>query len=112
MNVLIHKTSMKYSLTRFLYFVLFIFLISSANAQEITFSGYGAAGFRLLDREALLEANREPYFEGKLQADIKLNEEIEGQLDFRADSRDNRVELREFTAKIKFADWVDIKIGN
>jgi hypothetical protein len=92
--------------------ILFTSLTSFAQAQEVTFSGYGAAGYRILDREALLDANQEPYYEGKLQADIRISKLIEGQLDFRADSRDKRVELREFTAKIELADWVDMKIGN
>lgn len=110
--VLIHQTLMKHSLICALYLVFLLFLLSSANAQEVTFSGYGAAGFRLIDREALLDANQEPYYEGKLQADIKISKLIEGQLDFRGDSKNKNVEFREFTAKIELADWVDMKIGN
>lgn len=97
---------------KYLFCTIFIFAAAAVSAQEVTFSGYGAVGFRLLDREALLDANQETYFEGKFQADIEISKRISGQLDFRGDSKSKSVELREFTAKIELADWVNMKIGN
>ena len=97
---------------KYLFYVIVLFAAAAASAQEVTFSGYGAAGFRLLDREALLDANQQTYFEGKFQADIEISKLISGQLDFRGDSKSKSVELKEFTVKIKLADWIDMKVGN
>jgi hypothetical protein len=92
--------------------LLMVLTICALSAQDVDFSGYGATGFRILEREALIDANQEVYYEGKLQADIKVSRLIEAQLDFRGDSRDKSVELREFTAKLELGNRLNLKIGH
>ncbi len=82
------------------------------NAQEVTFSGFGATGVRMYDRNPVAEFNQEFFYEGKLQADIRLSKKIDAQLDFRGDSEERTVVLREFSAKFDFFTYARIKIGN
>lgn len=89
-----------------------IFIYNILAGQEITFKGYGATGYRFYDREILNEYNQEAYYEGKFQADIKINSEIEAQLDFRGNSSDNKVVLREFSVKFEYLDELKFKFGN
>ncbi len=89
-----------------------ISLVLSVTAQEIEFKGYGAAGYIFYDRNILNEYNQETYYEGKLQADIEFNKKIEAQLDLRGNSTDNSVNLREFSAKLKYFKYINFEIGN
>jgi hypothetical protein len=82
-----------------------------ARAQ-VEFTGFGAVGFRLIDRERFIEINNEVYYEGKLQANIEVNKHIDAQLDFRGNSSDQRVELREFSAGFSYIKRVTIDVGN
>ncbi len=92
---------------------LIIFLVPIVlSAQEISFSGYGAAGIKMYDRNRLNDYNQESYYEGKLQADIEYNEYLEAQLDFRGNSTDNSVNFREFSLKIEYWKHFALKIGN
>lgn len=84
----------------------------SVRAQEVDFSGFGATGVRLYDRNPVAEFNQEYYYEGKLQADIKLSKDIEAQLDFRGSSDDREAVLREFSVKFEYFTYARIKIGN
>lgn len=98
-----------------IYYVLFIllFVIGSSNkAQEIKFTGYGATGYKFYDRDNLNGYNQETYFEGKLQAEIKINKNIEAQLDMRGNSTEEAIELREFSVKLEYFDKFKFKIGN
>jgi hypothetical protein len=82
------------------------------SEQEIKFSGYGATGFSFYNRNQLREYNQEVYYEGKFQADIKINKDIEAQLDFRGSSEDARVILREFSVKFEYLKRMKFKAGN
>ncbi|MFO7446050.1 MAG: hypothetical protein R6W90_06760 [Ignavibacteriaceae bacterium] len=93
--------------------LLFLFLLTAVNlAQDIKFKGYGAAGYRFIDRIRIIEYNQETYFEGKFQAEFEVNKHIEAQLDFRGNSEDQQVELREFSAKFSFLEHLKFEIGN
>ena len=92
-------------------FLLLIFTIGIC-AQELTFSGYGATGFRFFNRNSLNDFNQETYFEGKLQADLDYGKNIEAQLDLRGNSTDNSVNFREFSVKFEYWKKLTLKIGN
>ncbi len=94
------------------FFIIILLLFISITAQDVDFEGYGAAGFKFYDREPLIEYNQETYYEGKLQAEIKYNKKIKAQLDFRGNSADNYVALREFSIKLEFFKKLYFKIGN
>jgi hypothetical protein len=94
-----------------LFFTIFGFL-SQNYAQEIKFSGYGSVGYKFYNRNILNGYNQESYYEGKIQADIKYNKKIEGQLDLRGNSLDNSFKLREVTIKFDYWDYLKIKFGN
>lgn len=97
-----------------LFLTLFLLFLTGSNfiAQEISFSGYGAAGFIFTDKNMLNGYNQETYYEGKFQSDIKINSKIDAQLDFRGNSVDDAVELKEFSVKFKFWKYFRLKIGN
>ena len=80
--------------------------------SQVEFTGYGTTGLRLFERPVATGASQEVYFEGKLQADIKVNKDIEAQLDFRGSSDDENVVLREFSAKFEYWERMKIEIGN
>ncbi|MGE5861729.1 MAG: porin [Ignavibacteria bacterium] len=80
--------------------------------QQISFSGYGAAGYRFINQIKIIEYNQETYFKAKFQADIEINEKIDAQIDFRGNSEDQRVELREFSARFSYLDKMQFKFGN
>ena len=86
--------------------------ISILYSQEISFKGFGAAGYRFYDRDILNEYNQESYYEGKFQADIKIDKNIEAQLDFRGNSSDNEVTLKEFSVKFEYNEKLKFKFGN
>ncbi len=92
--------------------LVFVFLISSAFTQEIEFSGWGATGIKVYDRNVLRGYSQEMFYEGKLQANIEYNDNIDAQLDFRGNSINNSLEFREFSVKFKFAEKLRWKIGN
>ena len=98
--------------TKFTLIIIFALLSSFVQAQEFKFSGYGAAGLRIYDKEILNEYNQENYYEGKFQVDVEINDNLEAQLDFRGKSADNAVELREFSVKFKYSDKFRFKFGN
>lgn len=84
----------------------------SIKSQKISFSGFGSAGFVFYDREILNEHTQEVYYRGKLQADIKINKEIEAQFDMRGNSVNNTITFREFSAKFKYMEYLRFKFGN
>ncbi|MCK9281026.1 MAG: OprO/OprP family phosphate-selective porin [Melioribacteraceae bacterium] len=104
-------------------FFVFILLLSltNINAQEkdikkekdkIEFSGYGTGGYTFYNKNILNGYNQEAYYEGKVQLDIDFNKRIEGQLDFRGNSLDNAVKLKEFSIKLKIIDKFRLQFGN
>lgn len=101
-----------------LFLSVFVFLLTAAcftvtEAQEkISFSGYGATGIKIYDRNKLRKYNQETYYEGKLQADIKINKDIDAQVDMRGSSEDGRMILREFSVKFDYFKYMKIKAGN
>jgi len=94
------------------YFVIFSLFSSLLFAQKTEFSGWGATGIKVYDRNVLQGYSQEMYYEGKLQADIEYNDNIEAQLDFRGNSIDNSLEFREFSVKFKYSDKLHWKVGN
>jgi hypothetical protein len=84
----------------------------SANAQKVEFSGFGATGVRVYDRNPVVEFNQDFFYEGKLQADITLSKDIEAQLDFRGSSDERSAILREFSVKFEYMTYARIKVGN
>jgi hypothetical protein len=101
-----HKKWVKYQV------MLFLLFFTHSIEGQVKFSGYGSTGFRNIERPRQVGFNQEVYFEGKLQADIKINKNLEAQLDFRGNSVDERVTLREFSAKFEYWDQMKIKAGN
>jgi hypothetical protein len=85
---------------------------SSAAQDKFSFTGYGAAGFSAYDRNQLREYNQVSYYEGKLQFNYIVNKHIEAQLDLRGNSDDNRIILREFSAKFEYIKLLRFKVGN
>jgi len=93
--------------------LLTVLLFSCVSfAQDMEFHGYGAAGYRFMDRIRIVESNQETYYEGKFQAEFKVNKHIEAQLDFRANSDDQQAYLREFSAKFSYIPWLKFEMGN
>lgn len=106
----------KVNLQKYIILTIIIFYDFSPgflSAQtDISFSGYGAVGYRLYDRNKLRNYNQEVYYEGKIQAEIKINKYLESQFDFRGYSDDNRVILREFSIKSEHIDLLNLEVGN
>ncbi|MFA7288309.1 MAG: hypothetical protein WC055_05455 [Melioribacteraceae bacterium] len=104
------------------FFVLiFLFFLTNINAQDndkkkekdkIEFSGYGTGGYTFYNKNILNGYNQEAFYEGKVQLDIEFNKRIEGQLDFRGNSLDNAVKLKEFSIKLKISDKFRLQFGN
>lgn len=96
------------------YILLSAFLFSSSIVicQEIEWTGYGAAGYRNINRQRIIEYNQEMYFSAKLQAEIKINKDIESQIDLRGNSQDQQLELREVSVKFKYIKNMNVKFGN
>ena len=65
-------------MNKIIFFIIIIALsVCSPNfAQEIEFSGWGATGIKVYDRNVLLGYSQEMFYEGKLQADIEYNDNI------------------------------------
>ncbi len=100
----------KLKLTQIIF--LNLLLLSIVFSQDINFSGFGNTGWRLYDRNINEGYSQETYYGGKFQANIEFNKNIESQLDFRGNSIDNSVELREFSIKFKYSDKLRWKVGN
>lgn len=97
------------------YFLLIILLLIPEvlfSQQNIEFTGYGATGFIFRNQNKLREYNQQVYYEGKLQADIKVSKDFEAQLDFRGNSEDQNVILREFSIKYEHFEKIKFKAGN
>ncbi|MFC2088807.1 hypothetical protein ACFLSX_04330 [Calditrichota bacterium] len=98
---------------RYTYVIIIILnLLTIALAQDVSFSGWGKTGLRIFDRNINEGYSQETYYEGKFQADIEFNKNIEAQLDFRGNSIDNSLEFREFSMKFKYSDKLQWKIGH
>ncbi len=92
--------------------IVLIPLTVPVHAQKVDFSGFGATGVRVYERNPVAEFNQDFFYEGKLQADIKLSKDIEAQLDFRGSSDDREAVLREFSVKFEYFTYARVKIGN
>lgn len=97
---------------RILSFFLLVNTILLFPQDKFNFTGYGAAGFRVYDRNQLRKYNQEAYYEGKLQFNYTVNKHIEAQIDMRGNSDDDRIVLREFSAKFEYIKLLKLKIGN
>ncbi len=89
-----------------------LFFSSPVMSQEIDWTGYGAAGYRNINRQRINEYNQEMYFSAKVQAEIKINKDIESQVDIRGNSQDQQMELREVSVKFRYIKSMNIKFGN
>ncbi len=83
-----------------------------SSAKDLSFTGFGSTGFISYERNIVKGISQESFYEAKFQANIKVNKKIDAQLDFRANSFDQDVELREFSVKFKYYDYIKIKFGN
>ena len=92
-------------------FILIIFTVT-AFSKDFSFSGFGSTGYIFYERNIIKGVDQESFYEGKFQVDIKINKHIEAQLDFRGNSFDQDVELREFSVKFKYHDYIKFKFGN
>ncbi len=96
-----------------LFLFLFNLLLSlETTAADVKVSGYGATGFNVSQKEYFNHETQLTYYEGKIQCEIDYNDDIEAQIDFRGDSYDNVVELREFSLKLNLNDYINLKVGN
>jgi hypothetical protein len=97
-----------------IFIIISLFLLSSFSVagEEVKFTGFGAVGFLFIDQNPLTDANQSTYYNGKLQANIEFNDEIEAQLDLRGNSVTNNITFREFSAKFKYFEYVRFKVGN
>jgi len=94
-------------------FLIFSICSNEVIAKEkVDFSGWGAAGYMIIDRNPLTDSNQPTYYLGKLQADIEITDEIEAQLDLRGNSFTNNITFREFSAKFKYMKHLRFKMGN
>ncbi len=90
-----------------------ILLFSSfAYSQDVKLKGFGSTGIAIYDQNIFNGTNQETYYRGKLQLDMEITDKIESQLDFRGDSRNNSVTLREFSAKFSYFPSIRFKVGN
>jgi phosphate-selective porin O/P len=92
--------------------LLLAMLLAPAYGQNVSFSGWGAAGAQFFDKVPLLEYNQEYYYRAKLQANIEYKEDIEAQIDIRAHSYDDELDFREYSVKFKPSKFLRLKIGN
>jgi hypothetical protein len=92
--------------------IILILIPFAENIPQVEFTGYGATGLRTYERPIAIGTSQEVYFEGKFQANIKVNKDIEAQLDFRGSSDDENVTLREFSAKFEYWERMKIEVGN
>jgi hypothetical protein len=104
---------MDFIMTRRLNFVMFFLVYTaSAIADDYSFSGYGSTGYIFYDRSIIKGNKEESFYAAKLQMAIELTKKIETQLDFRAESSEHAVELREFSVKFEYYDYLKFKFGN
>jgi hypothetical protein len=87
-------------------------LFSPLLADDYSFSGYGSTGYIFYDRSIIKGNKEESFYSAKLQMEIELTKHIETQLDFRAESDEHAVELREFSVKFDYLDYMNFKFGN
>lgn len=99
-------------LNKIILFLIFILIQNNLFSQKLKYSGYGATGFKVYEREPYIEMNQLVYYEGKIQAEVDINKNIEMQLDFRGNSEDNQVRLREFSVKFDYLKYLKFKVGN
>lgn len=91
---------------------IIIVFFSLSGAKDYSFSGYGSTGY-IFHKRSIIKGNKEEsYYQAKLQMDLELSKKIEAQLDFRAKSDEHAVELREFSVKFKYYDYLKFKFGN
>ena len=81
-------------------------------SKDISFTGFGSAGLISYERNIIKGESHETFYEAKFQANIEVTKKIDAQLDFRANSFDQDVELREFSVKFKYHDYFKVKFGN
>ena len=81
-----------------------------ARAQkDVDYDGVAEIGAAWIYATTQTEGIR--YFRGKIEFDIELSDEIDLQLDFRGDSRDEQVELRELHVDFVYTDAWRVRVG-
>ncbi|KAA3614878.1 MAG: hypothetical protein D8M58_10510 [Calditrichaeota bacterium] len=93
-------------------FIIVLLFYANSFSKDMEFTGFGAAGMVSYERNIINGVSQETYYEGKFQANIEVSKKIDAQLDFRAHSFDQDVELREFSVKFKYHDYFKVKVGH
>jgi hypothetical protein len=96
-------------------FPLIIYFLASSSAlfpQEVSLSGFGAVGYRNINKQRVIEYNQEMYFAAKLQTEMKINKNIEAQVDVRGNSEDQQMELREVSVKFEYMKYMKLSVGH
>lgn len=88
--------------------IVLVNTILKAADDKVKFTGYGSTGLKVYNERF----SQQTYYEGKFQAEINLKKGIEAQLDFRGNSTDNAVDLREFSIKFEVTDKLNLRVGN
>lgn len=77
--------------------------------KDVDYDGVAEIGAAWIYATTQTEGIR--YFRGKIEFDIELSDEIDLQLDFRGDSRDEQVELRELHIDFAYTDAWRVRVG-
>lgn len=93
-------------------FITLLICSPFVHAQKIKWGGYGNAGYIFYNRNVLNGYNQEAYFEGKLKAELKYGDDIEGTLQLKGTSVDNSVKIQEMNIKFDVSKYLNLKIGN
>jgi len=95
--------------------ILVLFTLPSftfSKQAEITYSGWGETGI-IIEKQNIV--NGPPiitYYAAKLQADIKINKEIDAQIGVKGHSDTSQVEFNEFSLKFDYHDYFKVKAGH
>ncbi|MCJ8314853.1 MAG: hypothetical protein HRU38_22105 [Saccharospirillaceae bacterium] len=92
--------------------ILFIPSLVLAKNADISFSGWGETGIKTEEQNTLKGYPSLTYYAAKLQADIKLNKQIDIQIDVKGNSDDNQVDFNEFSFKFDYHDYFKVKVGH
>ena len=86
--------------------------LSFSKKGSITLSGWGETGIKGIQQNVVQGYAEETYYRAKVQADIKIDKNIDAQIDIKADSQDREVKLQQFYIKFDYHDYFKLKVGN
>lgn len=100
-------------MVKYILLILLFFISSIAiTFSQLKYSGYGATGYKWHDINQLKKYNQEAYYEAKLEAEMKFNDELASEFDIYGDSEDHILRLKEFSVKYKYSDFLKFRVGN